>query len=140
MFTDTNELKGFCAAKQSSIFTGKLVKISAQGHNWKPPEITLLFSDPRKISARAAAKQQKYRMKTLFHQLTSERSSCIFICTRKNRYQLFFCKKQHVFIVSRFWEKEIWNFKIYVNLTSGRNNSNSRGRATRHKPDQSYHK
>ena len=33
MSTDTSELKGFCAAKQTSIFAGKLVKISGQGHN-----------------------------------------------------------------------------------------------------------
>ena len=102
MSTDTSKLKGFCGAKQSSIFVGKLVKISAQGHNWNPPKIALLLSDSREISACAAAKRQKYHMKTLFHQSTSERSSGIFICTRKNRYQLFFCKKEHVFIVSHF--------------------------------------
>ena len=68
MSTGTSELKGFCAAKQSSIFAGKLVKIPAQGHNWNPPEMALLFSDPRKISACAATKWQKYHVKTLFHQ------------------------------------------------------------------------
>ena len=85
----------------------RLVKNSAQGHNWNPPEMALLFSEPHKIFARAAAKRQKYHVKTLFHQLISGRSSGIFICTRKSRYQSFFCKKQHVFIFSRFGEIEI---------------------------------
>ena len=83
MSTDTGKLKGFCAAKQYSIFAGKLMKISAQGHNWNPPKMAILFSNPHKILACTAAKQQKYHMKILFHQLTSDRSSGSLICKRE---------------------------------------------------------
>ena len=120
--TQTNS-KVFCAAKQSSsIFAGKLVKISAQGHNCNPPEMAILLSNPHKISAQAAAKQQNYHMKTLFHHLMSERTSGIFISTRKDRWQVFFYKKQlisYINIYHLFAERIISNCFLSSKTAAG---------------------
>ena len=129
MSTDTSELKGFWAAKQSSIFTGKLVKISAQGHNWNPPEIALLLATLAKFRPALPQNGKSTTWKLYFTSWRVREVVVYLYAQEKTGISYSFAKNSMSLSVSRFWEKEIWNFKIYVNLTSGRNNSNSRGRA-----------